>query len=557
MSDVIKRKGTKVKTLDACQNKVAKNVILAIDQEVKLSLAKNVSSAIGNAGPGAYCSRSGAINLPTRKMSYTQMISFEKLNDEQNSQKQLILNQTDTDAKLEIPLDDTVDQDLQDRMAESIKAIEKEDETKSKKLKLWIFSFLMLLLVSIVIGIIVPILIRKRNSSNREKIDITANIEECQGSLDDNLTTKYQVLRNNISNEFSDKTPIIDTPYSAVRNSLCWLANIDGPQLKNIESQTYKLIQNFVLGVIYYSFLGVENDFTSNKLKDFYWMSDLSECKWNYVNCNENDEIIALVFSDLDLEGSLPSEISFLTHLKTFRLYDTPLEGNIPQEIGEMSQLQSLEISGSSLTGSIPDNISNLLNLKVLEFGSTDLSGTVPSINKLTQLTDLHVSRNYFLDIPFDAFSSCTNLEMLHITNTESSYYLPSFLTSFPKLKKLELHVGDLSGTIPSEVGFLTELTELQIQYLSQEDSTIPTELGNLSKLKFIRLLGAYRGTIPSEFGNLQNLSHLYLESPNLSDRISSELVRLTKLEALTLFTTSGIHKFSKPEEIRSFLLGR
>eukprot|EP00548_Thalassiothrix_antarctica_P010291 CAMPEP_0194159880 /NCGR_PEP_ID=MMETSP0152-20130528/78082_1 /TAXON_ID=1049557 /ORGANISM="Thalassiothrix antarctica, Strain L6-D1" /LENGTH=396 /DNA_ID=CAMNT_0038869507 /DNA_START=328 /DNA_END=1519 /DNA_ORIENTATION=- len=394
-------------------------------------------------------------------MSYTQMISFEKLNDEQNSQKQLILNRTDTDAKLEIPLDDTVDQDLQDRMAESIKAIEKEDKTKPKKLKLWIFSFLMLLLVSIVIGIIVPILIRKRNSSNREKIDITANIEECQGSLDDNLTTKYQVLRNNISNEFSDKTPIIDTPYSAVRNSLCWLANIDGPQLKNIESQTYKLIQNFVLGVIYYSFLGVENDFTSNKLKDFYWMSDLSECKWNYVNCtendeiialtfsnlnlkgtipreisflthletfhlddnslegnipheigvendftsnklkdfywmsdlseckwnyvncNENDEIIALVFSDLDLEGSLPSEISFLTHLKTFRLYDTPLEGNIPQEIGEMSQLQSLEISGSSLTGSIPDNISNLLNLKLLELGNTDLSGTVPASTNL------------------------------------------------------------------------------------------------------------------------------------------------------------------------------
>eukprot|EP00548_Thalassiothrix_antarctica_P006196 CAMPEP_0194136390 /NCGR_PEP_ID=MMETSP0152-20130528/6410_1 /TAXON_ID=1049557 /ORGANISM="Thalassiothrix antarctica, Strain L6-D1" /LENGTH=133 /DNA_ID=CAMNT_0038833019 /DNA_START=96 /DNA_END=494 /DNA_ORIENTATION=- len=133
-------------------------------------------------------------------MAYTQMVNFEKLCDEQNSHKQQRANRTGADAELEVPLDDNVDQDLQDRMAESIKTIEKEDKTKSKEQKIWILSLLILLLVSIVIGITVPILTRKQKNSDREKVDMTSIIEECQSSIDDNLTTKYQVLRNNISN---------------------------------------------------------------------------------------------------------------------------------------------------------------------------------------------------------------------------------------------------------------------------------------------------------------------------------------------------------------------
>jgi hypothetical protein len=67
-------------------------------------------------------------------------------------------------------------------------------------------------------------------------------------------------------------------------------------------------------------------------------------------------------------------------------------------------------------------------------------------------------------------------------------------------------------GTIPSEIGYLTLLTDLSLDEASLTGE-IPSELGLLTNLEVLTLMINYlEGTIPSEVGNLAaNLRTFFL----------------------------------------------
>ena len=67
-----------------------------------------------------------------------------------------------------------------------------------------------------------------------------------------------------------------------------------------------------------------------------------------------------------------------------------------------------------------------------------------------------------------------------------------------------------MTGTIPTDLGDLTSLTELDL-YSNQLTGQIPTELGNLSNLTGLDLSGnQLTGTIPSSFTSLTGLTRFY-----------------------------------------------
>ena len=98
---------------------------------------------------------------------------------------------------------------------------------------------------------------------------------------------------------------------------------------------------------------------------------------------------------------------------------------------------------------------------------------------------------------------------------------------------ELLLFTNNLNGTIPPEIGLMTNLISLHL-YNNQLSGSIPAELGNLINLESLRLnTNQLSGYIPPELGDLFNLERLRLYNNQLSDCYDANLTNLcTQLEA-------------------------
>ncbi|NLE06995.1 MAG: hypothetical protein GX638_19620, partial [Crenarchaeota archaeon] len=103
-------------------------------------------------------------------------------------------------------------------------------------------------------------------------------------------------------------------------------------------------------------------------------------------------------------------------------------------------------------------------------------------------------------------------------------------------VRTMGLSINQLNGSIPPELGDLTELRHLYLDG-NQLSGNIPVELGNLTYLESLYLNNnQLSGNIPVELGNLTNLEYLNLYTNHLSGRIPAELGNLTNLRTLNLF---------------------
>lgn len=97
------------------------------------------------------------------------------------------------------------------------------------------------------------------------------------------------------------------------------------------------------------------------------------------------------------------------------------------------------------------------------------------------------------------------------------------------------MQLNDLKGTLPAELGNLSNLEDLNLgfNYLEGE---IPASLGNLSKLERLILVeNRLTGSIPAQLGNLVNLTSLNLGYNDLTGPIPTEIGNLVNLTSLWL----------------------
>ena len=152
------------------------------------------------------------------------------------------------------------------------------------------------------------------------------------------------------------------------------------------------------------------------------------------------------------------------------------------------------------------------------------------------RVTELHLWSNELSGTIPAELGSLTNLQKLELHDNNLSGEIPAELGALTSLQSLYLHDNELSGTIPAELGNLTSLQEL---YLNQNElsGTIPAELGDLTNLVGLYLnQNGLSGTIPAELGNLTSLQILYLWGNGLSGAIPAELGSLTNLQRLYLY---------------------
>lgn len=90
--------------------------------------------------------------------------------------------------------------------------------------------------------------------------------------------------------------------------------------------------------------------------------------------------------------------------------------------------------------------------------------------------------------------------------------------------------------SMPSEIGFLTQLTRLHIDS-NMLTGTLPSTLGNLVNLKYLSISrNKFTGTIPSTLGNLVQLTHLQMDSNTFTGTVPSSYGNLVQLTNLYVF---------------------
>eukprot|EP00977_Amphora_coffeiformis_P007910 scaffold1771_cov172-Amphora_coffeaeformis.AAC.3 len=376
-------------------------------------------------------------------------------------------------------------------------------------------------------------------------------------------------------------TTEIVIPDSPVYKALQWMVLRDPWRPFSDEA---RIRQRFTLSVLYFSWSG-----PSWALPDGSgWLREamndeslFNECSWEGIECNAEDEVIGI---DLDDElfplggGTIPTQLGHLTALQTLGLVRQGLRGRIPSEVAQLKNLVVLNLPSNRLSG-IDLSTIPMDNLELLRLSDNLIQGRVDFelLQKASNLRVLELHQNKGLE--GNAFSIITNftlLESVDLSTTSIEGTIPEDIGRLTNLKILNFQLKDpsplptsigqctsleqflsgqpdrgagLVGGLPSEIGGLTELQILDIRNNINLGSTIPTELGLLTNLVRVEVKrSSLEGTLPTELGELSNLQVFLIESNPITGTVPTEYGRLTSLELLQLVGTEITGKM--PQEI-------
>ncbi|KAM3262366.1 hypothetical protein ACQJBY_052839 [Aegilops geniculata] len=157
-----------------------------------------------------------------------------------------------------------------------------------------------------------------------------------------------------------------------------------------------------------------------------------------------------------------------------------------------------------------------------LDLESQGISGSIrPCIANLTWLARLQLSNNSFsggLPSELGLLSRLTNLNL-----------------SMNTLEELDLSNNYLSGGMPDEVGSLLHLKKINMSN-NRLTGNISSTLGQCVDLEYLEMQNnLFAGTIPQTFANLVSIKHIDISGNNLSGNVPEFLKSLKSLQDLNL----------------------
>ena len=250
------------------------------------------------------------------------------------------------------------------------------------------------------------------------------------------------------------------------------------------------------------------------------WMGAAgTECSWYGISCAFDSVVTRILLPNNGLFGSIPSELGNHQNLGELNLSSNALSGSIPAELGNLTTLYNLNLSNNDFSGVAPPSLSSF-SIPDSAFKSEPISSV--EREALVALYNLAGGANWKNNTGWMGVAG-TECDWFGITCTNDSVTL------------ISLSSNGLSGSIPSELGNLTNLTRLYL-IANNLSGSIPPELGNLTKLTWLFLnSNSLSGSIPSELDNLSNLERLYLNANSLSGSIPAWLGTLSNMEWLYL----------------------
>ncbi|KAI8531557.1 hypothetical protein RHMOL_Rhmol11G0145800 [Rhododendron molle] len=150
-------------------------------------------------------------------------------------------------------------------------------------------------------------------------------------------------------------------------------------------------------------------------------------------------------------------------------------------------------------------------------------------------LVDLQLHNNNLTGTIPTSIGNLVNLTTLHLHHNYLSESIPEEVGMLRCLIDLKLHVNNLTGNIPPELGLLANLVTLNLA-ANRLSGSIPQELGDCMRLLNLSLSNNRLGeNIPLELGQLNGLESLDLAGNLLSGKIPEQFGALQRLEMLNL----------------------
>ncbi len=217
-------------------------------------------------------------------------------------------------------------------------------------------------------------------------------------------------------------------------------------------------------------------------------------------------------------------DLNYKRHSKESRVQHSSQETHVNEFVKHNSQVS---INSISATANIVADVTDSLTLVAIY---NAMGGEEFWTIKTNWLTDAPLNTWYGITLNEDGKVSEILLDENNITST-----IPTELGNLTELVYLSLWDNKLSGSIPKELGNLSKLKELYLGF-NQLTSGIPAELFQLDELETLNLRNNFlSGPIPSEHGTLGSLKNILLDNNQLSGTIPKELGSITNLEILSI----------------------
>ena len=283
------------------------------------------------------------------------------------------------------------------------------------------------------------------------------------------------------------------------------------------------------------------------------WLTAAPFSEWHGVSTNYEGRVVSLDLEYNSLSGAVPPEIGGLINLSHLYLGSYQLTGTLPPEMGNLTRLEVLTLNDNRFWGPLPDDMTALsvLHRFVFDYNSGLCASPDPGFQEWLQSIpllrsgptcvrtasppddrDIAVLATLYSATSGDNWRDSTNW----LSEQSLQYWKGVHINEEGRIVELRLGGNNLSGQIPPELGNLSKLERLSIQY-NQLTGSIPSQLSNLTELTSLSLnINRLTGAIPPELSSLNNLQILLLDNNELTGSIPSELGSLSELVVLRLY---------------------
>mmetsp|Transcript_19349 Transcript_19349/g.39727 ORF Transcript_19349/g.39727 Transcript_19349/m.39727 type:complete len:521 (-) Transcript_19349:875-2437(-) len=273
-----------------------------------------------------------------------------------------------------------------------------------------------------------------------------------------------------------------------------------------------KLITIFSLVTLYHSLNGPRWYVGTNWLR-----SDVSICEWHGVNCKGED-----LAKETAQEGAAATDESKQT---------TEDNG------GGRRRTASNTHNSRGSSNSNNNNNNNNDTTPILLEEKADCSSFYndcfdPYYTKIDAWGGDPEGREYY-----EYFQDTLPVHSLYLRANGLSGTIPDELGLLTNVYK-EIHMGsnEMFGPVPSHIGMLSMLQRLSFES-NELASTLPTELGQMTHIRSFDISSNYaiKGAFPTEFGRLTNIEKFQVQNTNLSGGVPPEFCEMIETRSAEL----------------------